>query len=59
MEVYVMWEVGDTVTKDGKEYLVVGTAGINSYLVVDKAADPKELADVKFLQVSWVGNSKQ
>lgn len=59
MDVYTQFELGQTVEKDGKPYIVVGTAGINAYLVVEKDADPKKLAVVMLLQVPWIGNTNE
>lgn len=59
MEVAGQYTIGSTIGIKGKDYIVAGQVGINGYLVVEKDADPEELADVKYFQVPWVRVKKK
>jgi len=54
MRIIRQYKLGEIISIKEKCYFVVGTVGINGYLLVEKDADPKELADVKFFQAPWV-----
>jgi hypothetical protein len=50
LKIYKQFEDGDEIQRDDKNYVVVGTVGINSYLVVEK--DAEQPAPVKLIQLT-------